>query len=76
LLPAGLLVRADEVLAHKIIELAKAGERDSDRLCDDVLKGISCAAACVTGRFGFRPGLENGNIARLHFMEQRQHAQN
>ena len=36
--PAGLLVRADEVLAHKIIELAKAGERDPDRLCDDVLK--------------------------------------
>jgi hypothetical protein len=38
LLPAGLLVRADEVLAHKIIEPAKAGERDPDRLCDAVLK--------------------------------------
>ena len=74
--PAGLLVRADEVLAHRIIELAKAGERDPDRLCDDVLKEFPCAAACVTGPLRFQPGSENGNIARSHFMEQRRHAQN
>jgi hypothetical protein len=28
---------ANEVLAHKIMELAKAGERDPERLCDGVL---------------------------------------
>ena len=28
---------ANEVLAHKIIELAQAGERDPERLCDGVL---------------------------------------
>jgi hypothetical protein len=28
---------ANEVLAQKIIELAKAGERDPERLCDSVL---------------------------------------
>jgi len=26
------------VLAHKIMDLAKAGERDPERLCDGVLK--------------------------------------
>ena len=29
---------ANEVLAHKIMDLAKAGERDPERLCDGVLK--------------------------------------
>jgi hypothetical protein len=29
---------ANEVVAHKIIELAKAGERDPDRMCDGVMK--------------------------------------
>jgi hypothetical protein len=28
---------ANEVLAHKIMELAKGGERDPERLCDGVL---------------------------------------
>jgi hypothetical protein len=28
---------ANEVLAHKIIALAKTGERDPERLCDGVL---------------------------------------
>lgn len=29
---------ANEIVAHKIIELAKAGERDPERLCDGVLQ--------------------------------------
>ena len=29
---------ANQVIANKIIELAKAGERDPERLCDGVLK--------------------------------------
>ena len=29
---------ANEIVAQKIIALAKAGERDPERLCDDVLK--------------------------------------
>ena len=29
---------ANEILAHKIIELAKAGERDPERLCEGVLQ--------------------------------------
>jgi hypothetical protein len=29
---------ANEVIAHKIIGLAKAGERDPKRLCDGVLQ--------------------------------------
>ena len=29
---------ANEVLAHKIIELAQAGERDPERLCEGVLQ--------------------------------------
>jgi hypothetical protein len=29
---------ANEVLAHRIMDLAKAGERDSERLCEGVLK--------------------------------------
>ena len=29
---------ANDVLAHKIMDLAKAGERDPERLCDGVLK--------------------------------------
>jgi hypothetical protein len=29
---------ANEVIAHKIIGLAKAGERDPERLCDGVLQ--------------------------------------
>jgi hypothetical protein len=28
---------ANEVVAHKVIALAKAGERDPERLCDGVL---------------------------------------
>jgi hypothetical protein len=31
---------ANEVVAHKIIELARAGERDPERLCDGVLKEL------------------------------------
>jgi hypothetical protein len=29
---------ANEILARKLIDLARAGERDSERLCDGVLK--------------------------------------
>jgi hypothetical protein len=29
---------ANEVIAHKIIKLAKAGERDPERLCEGVLQ--------------------------------------
>jgi hypothetical protein len=29
---------ANEVLAHRIMDLAKAGERDPERLCEGVLK--------------------------------------
>jgi hypothetical protein len=29
---------ANEVIAHKIMALAKAGERDPERLCDGVMK--------------------------------------
>ena len=31
---------ANEVLARKIIDLVKAGERDPERLCDGVMKGF------------------------------------
>ena len=31
---------ANEILAHKIIELAKAGERNPDTLCEQALKDI------------------------------------
>jgi hypothetical protein len=30
--------RANEIIAKRIIELAKAGERNPDLLCEDVLK--------------------------------------
>jgi hypothetical protein len=32
---------ANEILARKIIDLARAGERNSERLCDGVLKGFA-----------------------------------
>jgi hypothetical protein len=32
------LGKRNEIVAQKIIALAKAGERDPERLCDDVLK--------------------------------------
>jgi hypothetical protein len=38
---------ANDVVAHKIIELAKAGERDPDRLCDAVVQQWGRAAAHV-----------------------------
>jgi hypothetical protein len=34
-----------EVLARKIIELAKAGERDPERLCDGALKDLPPAVS-------------------------------
>ena len=36
---------ANDVLARKIMDLAKAGERDPERLCEGVLHGVSRAAA-------------------------------
>jgi hypothetical protein len=36
---------APEVIATKIIELAKAGERDPERLCDQVLAGLRAPPA-------------------------------
>jgi hypothetical protein len=37
---------ANEVLAHRIIDLAKAGARDPERLCEGVLQGFR-APACL-----------------------------
>jgi hypothetical protein len=34
---------ANEVLAHKIIDIAQAGERDPERLCDGVLREFRTA---------------------------------
>jgi hypothetical protein len=34
---------ANEVLAHKIIDIAQAGERNPERLCDGVLREIHAA---------------------------------
>lgn len=47
----GLVNRSDlvaETVARKIIELARTGERDPDRLCEQVLKsyGQSAREAC------------------------------
>jgi hypothetical protein len=39
-----------EAAAHKIIELAKAGERDPERLCEGALKGIQSRAAPCAGQ--------------------------
>jgi hypothetical protein len=39
---------ANEILAHKIIELAKAGERDPERLCEDVMKQFRAAPPHVS----------------------------
>ena len=36
-----------EATAHKIIELAKAGERDPERLCDEALKAIQPTAPAL-----------------------------
>ena len=38
---------ANDVIAHKIIELAKAGERDPDRLCDAVVQQWGRAIAHI-----------------------------
>jgi len=38
---------ANDVVAHKIFELAKAGERDPERLCEGVLKQWGRAAAHI-----------------------------
>ena len=35
-----------EATAHKIIELAKAGERDPERLCDEALKATQPRLRC------------------------------
>jgi hypothetical protein len=40
---------ANEVIAKRIIELAKTGERNPDLLCEGVFEGIS-RAAFVNGR--------------------------
>ena len=36
---------APEIIATKTIELAKAGERDPDRLCDQALAGLRAPPA-------------------------------
>ena len=38
---------ANEILADKIIELAKAGERDPERLCEGIMKEFRAARAPV-----------------------------
>jgi hypothetical protein len=40
---------ANEVLAHKIMDLAKAGERDPERLCDGVLQEFRAPPHGKTG---------------------------
>lgn len=37
---------ANEILARKIIDLARAGERNSERLCDGVLKELLVDPTC------------------------------
>ena len=37
-----------EAAAHKIIELAKAGERDPERLCEGALKAIQPRTALIS----------------------------
>jgi hypothetical protein len=37
---------ANEVVAHRIIALAKAGERDRERLCDTVLNEFGVPPRC------------------------------
>jgi hypothetical protein len=37
---------ANEVVAHRIIALAKAGERDPKRLCDKVLSELGAPPRC------------------------------
>jgi hypothetical protein len=67
---------AKEIVAKRIIELAKAGERNLDLLCDDILKGTSNNVRghkfglgpvfdCLPGFF-FRPLLRLEHFRRLH----------
>jgi hypothetical protein len=55
LLSLGLVDRGDianDVVAHKIIELAKAGERDPERFCEAVLAmGSSHRTHCAAHNF-------------------------
>jgi hypothetical protein len=39
---------ANEILAHKIIELAKAGECDPERLCEGIMKEFRAARPVPT----------------------------
>jgi hypothetical protein len=48
----------DEVIAGKIIELAQAGERDIDKLCNASVKGLTAA-----GRMGVALGNVRGLFA-------------
>src|SRR5262249_2616918 len=63
----GLADRGDlatEIIAKRIIELAKAGERNPDLLCEGVLKGISRAAAVDKG-----PPRRRGGIFGPYFRQ-------
>ena len=44
----GVIAPTRDAVAQKIIELAKAGERDPERLCEGALKGIQCAPALIS----------------------------
>ena len=43
-----------DAVAQKIIELAKAGERDPERLCDGALKATMLKCPAGAGHFGVR----------------------
>ena len=43
----GVIAPTRDAVAQKIIELAKAGERDPERLCEGALKGIQSRAPAL-----------------------------
>jgi hypothetical protein len=44
----GVVVPTRDAVAHKIIELAKAGERNPERLCDEALKATQMAPVLIS----------------------------
>jgi hypothetical protein len=44
------------MVAKRIIELAREGERNPDLLCERTLNDLRAAAAGITGRVSWRPG--------------------
>jgi hypothetical protein len=44
------------MVANRIIELAREGERNPDLLCERASNDLRAAAACITGRLNWRAG--------------------